>query len=123
MAPKKEASPNPESAFYRNKNRPASLVKYSFFSFENDVLYNKKNFIILAVVAFAIMICMSLDVGVNGDEKFQVDYSKKLWSFYSTLGKDTSALNVPEGRMHLYGGLFDLTATFLNKLFASNFSL
>ena len=62
------------------------------------------------------MVWMSIGFGVNGDEKFQVDYSKKLWAYYSSGGKDTSALNIPEGNMHLYGGLFDMTAVSINKL-------
>ena len=62
------------------------------------------------------MVSISFDFGVNGDEKFQVSYSKKLWNYYTTMGKDTAALNVPEGNMHLYGGLFDLSAMAISKL-------
>lgn len=91
-------------------------IKPTLLSFENTAFYNKKNFTILSVILLFFMVWMSIGFGVNGDEKFQVDYSKKLWAYYSSGGKDTSALNIPEGNMHLYGGLFDITAVSINKM-------
>lgn len=91
-------------------------IKPSLLLFENTAFYNKKNFTILSVILLFFMVWMSIGFGVNGDEKFQVDYSKKLWAYYSSGGKDTSALNIPEGNMHLYGGLFDITAVSINKM-------
>ncbi|MEP7269823.1 MAG: tetratricopeptide repeat protein [Saprospiraceae bacterium] len=61
------------------------------------------------------MIGISPKFGINGDERFQVDYSKKLWSYYTSFGKETSALYVPEGNMHLYGGLFEILAISIQK--------
>lgn len=75
-----------------------------------------KNFKLFAGAVLIVMILISFDFGINGDEKFQVDYSKKLWSYYSTFGKDTSALNIQDGQMHLYGGLFEVTSVAINKL-------
>lgn len=103
-------------AIHKETSKIPASSKISFFSFENTSFYNRKNFTILSWVVLLILVFSSLDFGVNGDEKFQVNYSKKLWSYYSTLGKDTSALYVADGNMHLYGGLFDLTAISINKL-------
>lgn len=69
----------------------------------------------LAAVGFLVLFSLSLGSGINADDKFQNDYSKKLVSYYSTMGKDTSALNVPDGNMHLYGGFFEIVTGFANK--------
>ncbi|MDZ4710343.1 MAG: tetratricopeptide repeat protein [Saprospiraceae bacterium] len=116
MAIKKETRKSPASSLNIAPHSKSSSGKLSFFSFKNTSLYNRKNFAYLSVIVFFILVLISLDFGVNGDEKFQVNYSQKLWSYYSSFGKDTSALYVRDGNMHLYGGLFDLTAISLNKL-------
>lgn len=69
----------------------------------------------LAAIGLIALIALSFGSGINADDKFQNDYSKKLVSYYSTFGKDTSALNVPEGNMHLYGGFFEIVTGFANK--------
>lgn len=69
----------------------------------------------LAALGFLVLFSLSLGSGINADDKFQNDYSKKLVSYYSTMGKDTSALNVPDGNMHLYGGFFEIVTGFANK--------
>ncbi|MBP8943589.1 MAG: hypothetical protein KBG76_15415, partial [Saprospiraceae bacterium] len=66
---------------------------------------------------FVLMVGISPQFGINGDERFQVDYSKKLWSYYTSFGKETSALYIPEGNMHLYGGLFEILAISIQKAF------
>lgn len=89
---------------------------FSEFSLNNFSFFNARNFKIVAAALFIGMIFMSRNYGINGDEKFQVDYSKKLWSYYTSLGKDTSALYIQEGQIHLYGGLFDIVAIALDKV-------
>lgn len=69
----------------------------------------------LAALGLVMMIALSLGSGINADDKFQNDYSKKLVAYYDTFGKDTSALNVPDGNMHLYGGFFEIITGFANK--------
>ncbi|MGI9159932.1 MAG: hypothetical protein ACR2K1_09290, partial [Saprospiraceae bacterium] len=71
----------------------------------------------LSALMLAVMLALSLGVGINADDKFQNDYSAKLVSYYSTFGKDTSALYVPDGNMHLYGGFFETVTGFANKAF------
>ena len=61
------------------------------------------------------LVALSFGSGINADDKFQNDYSAKLVSYYSTFGADTSALNVPDGNMHLYGGFFEIVTDFANK--------
>jgi tetratricopeptide (TPR) repeat protein len=73
-------------------------------------------FKILAALVLVIMMLMSLSSGINADDEYQVDYSKKLVNFYTSFGKDTSALYVEDGNMHLYGGFFDLTTGMVNHL-------
>lgn len=71
----------------------------------------------IAALGLLIMLGLSLGSGINADDKFQVDYSQKLVSYYSTFGADSIALNIPEGNMHLYGGFFEVVTGFANKAF------
>lgn len=58
---------------------------------------------------------LSLQTGINGDDEYQNDYSRRLTAYYSTGGADTSALYVEKGNMHLYGGFFDLLTGLANQ--------
>ena len=69
----------------------------------------------LASFSLVLLIGLSLGSGINADDKFQVDYSQKLVNYYGTFGKDTSALNIPDGNMHLYGGFFETVTGFASK--------
>ncbi len=72
-------------------------------------------FIGASVVIGLCLVLMSLGSGINGDDKWQNDYETKLLSFYSSFGADSSALNVPDGSMHYYGGLFDIVSGVTNR--------
>lgn len=72
-------------------------------------------FRVVAAAGLVFMIALSLGSGINADDKFQVDYSQKLVNYYATFGKDTAALNVPEGNMHLYGGFFEVVTGAVNR--------
>ncbi len=61
-----------------------------------------------------LMMLLSLGSGINEDDKYQVDYSEKLVSWYTTFGKDDAALQVEKGNMHYYGGFFDLVTGLAN---------
>lgn len=69
------------------------------------------------VAAFALvaMLYWSLGSGINADDKFQNDYSEKLVNYYTTFGKDSSALYIKDGNMHLYGGFFEITTGMINR--------
>ncbi len=75
----------------------------------------KKVFWGLAGLGLILLVALSLGSGINADDKFQVDYSQKLVNYYGTFGKDTTALNIPDGNMHLYGGFFEIVTGFANK--------
>jgi tetratricopeptide (TPR) repeat protein len=63
-----------------------------------------------------LLLCvLAFGAGINADDKFQNAYSAKLISYYTTFGRDTSALHVPDGNMHLYGGFFEIATGFTNK--------
>lgn len=96
--------------------RPKSLDIFRVGS----TFYNERNFKFFMVGLFVLMVGISPQFGINGDERFQVDYSKKLWSYYTSFGKETSALYIPEGNMHLYGGLFEILAISTQKALGLN---
>ncbi len=70
----------------------------------------------IAATAAAIMLWTAPATGINGDDEFQYDYSQKLVAYYSSMGKDTSALFVEKGNMHYYGGFFDLLTGAANAM-------
>lgn len=75
----------------------------------------RKIFFGVAGFALLVMLWLAMGSGVNADDKYQVDYSNKLVNYYGTFGKDTAALNIPDGNMHLYGGFFEIVTGFTNK--------
>lgn len=75
MAKKEAPKPNRPSGIDYHLS-PGIPNKKSIFSFDNTVFYNRKNFTILSILTLLGMISLSIHFGVNGDEKFQIDYSK-----------------------------------------------
>ncbi len=69
----------------------------------------------IALVGLFGLCTLALGAGINADDKFQNAYCTKLLAYYATLGRDTSALNVPDGNMHLYGGFFEILTGVTNK--------
>ncbi|MCS7037148.1 MAG: tetratricopeptide repeat protein [Saprospiraceae bacterium] len=69
----------------------------------------------LAGAGLLLLCVLAFGAGINADDKFQNAYSAKLINYYTTFGRDTSALNVPDGNMHLYGGFFEIVTGFANK--------
>lgn len=123
MSKKKPQAPKPKPQPQRAKERavqttkPRALkpvVERTPLTSEQDSLY-RRIFWSAALLMLATTIILSLGSGINADDEYQNDYSNKLVSYYSTFGKDTSALNIPRGNMHLYGGFFDLATGFINK--------
>ncbi|MCC6725520.1 MAG: tetratricopeptide repeat protein, partial [Saprospiraceae bacterium] len=62
-----------------------------------------------------ITIVLAIGSGINGDDEYQNDYSTKLVNYYATMGADTAALHIEKGKMHYYGGFFDIVTGFANK--------
>lgn len=87
---------------------------------ENEDLM-KKIFGGVAMLALFLMLWWAMGSGINADDKYQDDYSAKLVNYYSTFGRDTSAVFVKDGNMHLYGGFFEVVTGFVNKAFGYGF--
>ncbi len=109
-APPKAAVPKPKTA----ASKARSWLQRPSFEDERDPLF-KKIFIGASLAILLITIILALGSGINGDDEYQNDYSKKLISYYSTGGADTSALNIPKGNMHYYGGFFDILTGAVNS--------
>jgi tetratricopeptide (TPR) repeat protein len=77
---------------------------------------NARHFWLVFGFAAIVMLVLAANSGVNGDDSFQVDYSEKLIDYYSTMGQDTTALYVEAGKMHYYGGFFEILAGGANSL-------
>lgn len=75
----------------------------------------KKIFWAGTLVIGLIMLIGASNSGINADDWYQNDYSKKLVNYYTSMGQDTSAYYIPNGNMHLYGGFFDVVTGFINK--------
>lgn len=113
---KPEQRPQAPKVVATTKQPPRDfLERPSPASPDDDLL--RKIFWGAAAAGLLLLIVLSLGSGINADDKFQVDYSQKLVNYYGTFGKDTTALNIPDGNMHLYGGFFEVVTGFANKAF------
>ncbi len=83
----------------------------------------KKIFIGFAVALLLLMVSVSHNYGISGDENFHKEYGHHIVNFYTSLGKDTTAAsssnNGPDSLMVFYGGLYDGTASILAKALPS----
>ncbi len=71
-----------------------------------------------AFLFFAILtLALAIQSGINADDEYQNDYSQKLVNYYSSFGADKAALFIEKGRMHLYGGFFDVATGLVNAAF------
>jgi Dolichyl-phosphate-mannose-protein mannosyltransferase/Tetratricopeptide repeat len=77
---------------------------------------DKKIFWVLFGIITTLLLVLSVGSGVNGDDAYQVDYADKLYKFYSSFGKDKSAISIPKGSMHYYGGFFDTITEVKNRM-------
>ncbi len=105
-----QASPSAKKSMYN----PAKWLDRASTATEQDGFY-KKIFIGLSLAILLTTIVLALGSGINGDDEYQNDYSTKLVSYYSTMGADSSALYIDKGKMHYYGGFFDIVTGFTNK--------
>ena len=74
-------------------------------------------FFTLAALLLLVMLKGGKDAGISGDEYFHYDQSVSVYKYFSTLGKDTSALNTPNTHLKYYGQSFDNLTTLLNRWF------
>jgi tetratricopeptide (TPR) repeat protein len=117
MAKSGKPTPKPQPTKSKPAPDPRPVVNYLARPANNSLADPLLRKIFWGAAAFmcAAMLWLSLGAGVNEDDKYQNSYSNKLVNWYATMGKDSSALNVPDGFMHLYGGFFEVTTGFANK--------
>lgn len=91
---------------------------------------NKRTYRIILIVIALVMVIMSLNHGITGDEDDASAYGKAIISYMTTLGDDTTALHMPEALdkdhiLHLYGGAFDMMTGVAHKIlpFINEFTL
>jgi tetratricopeptide (TPR) repeat protein len=77
---------------------------------------DKKIFWVLFGIITTLLLVLSIGAGVNGDDAYQVDYADKLYQFYTSFGKNKSAISIPKGSMHYYGGFFDTITEVKNHM-------
>ncbi|HEX7583691.1 MAG TPA: hypothetical protein VF373_03295, partial [Prolixibacteraceae bacterium] len=76
----------------------------------------KKLKIIFLALAFAmlfVLLLISRDAGISGDEEVHYKQSEMVYNYFSTFGKDQSSLNTPETYLKYYGQSFDNLVTVL----------
>ena len=76
---------------------------------------NKSLFIITSATILILILFMSQQAGISGDEYFHVDHAEKVYNYYTS--SDTLALNDPKGLLHLYGQSLDNEIHFFNEWF------
>jgi len=74
-------------------------------------------FFILLVIMLAIMIRVSRDAGISGDEEVHYRQSELVYRYFATLGKDRTALHTPSTHLQYYGQSFDNMVTILVHAF------
>lgn len=78
---------------------------------------SKKIFIALAAALLLLMVSISHQYGISGDENFHRVYGHHIVDFYKTLGEDNTAIREqgPDSLMMYYGGMFDGSAALISR--------
>ncbi|MDH3649143.1 MAG: glycosyltransferase family 39 protein, partial [Saprospiraceae bacterium] len=77
----------------------------------------KAPFWIMAALLLAITLVLSVNSGVNSDDFWQNKYAKNILPFYTSMGNDTTFLDPSSiGKVHYYGGFFEVIATGTSSL-------
>lgn len=81
----------------------------------------KKLFLGFAAGLLLLMVSVSHQYGISGDENFHRMYGHHIVDYYKTFGKDTTAAttNGPDSLMVFYGGFYDGTAAMLSRTMPS----
>jgi tetratricopeptide (TPR) repeat protein len=68
-------------------------------------------FAVLALSMLFAMLLISRDAGISGDEEVHYKQSEMVYKYFSTFGKDQSALDTPKTHLQYYGQFFDNLVT------------
>jgi tetratricopeptide (TPR) repeat protein len=74
-------------------------------------------FLFSAALILGLMLLMSRYAGITCDEVLHYNHSVSVYNYYSSLGKDQSALSTPVTHLQYYGQSFDNMVTVLIRLF------
>lgn len=75
-------------------------------------------FIALSAIGLVLMVFLSRDAGISGDEFYHYDHSANVYNYYKTLGKDSTAhVITPNYNLPYYGQVVDNIAYFFIKTF------
>jgi tetratricopeptide (TPR) repeat protein len=90
----------------------------SDFSFNcSNPAINRLLFFIVALLALVILPLISYDAGISGDEEKHYMQAGKVYNYFASDGKDTSALSDEKYKLNYYGQSFDLfTYVIIKKL-------
>lgn len=98
---------------------PADLVSPSVYESGNYRMF----FLWTAVLIFIVMIMVTPQYGVTGDEITQWNYGKAVWNYFKTFGADKTALGgihdayIEKKKLQYYGGFFDGFSAMLADIF------
>ena len=70
-------------------------------------------FFVLAFLMLAVLLIISRDAGISGDEEVHYRHSEDVYDYYASLGKDQDALSTPKTHLQYYGQTPDNVATIL----------
>ncbi len=79
----------------------------------NNLNFKKITLITLGVMLL-VMLWVSKDYGISGDEYTQNTYGEHVYNYYATFGEDKGALTFKN--VYNYGGFFDLLCVAVNKV-------
>ncbi|MCK5822071.1 MAG: hypothetical protein KAH17_09290, partial [Bacteroidales bacterium] len=81
-----------------------------------DLLSAKKVFCLVLGLMFFLLVFLSLDAGISGDEPVHYQHSEYVNKYFSSGKTDLSALNTPETHLKYYGQVFDNISYSINSL-------
>ena len=88
------------------------------YSFIKESSLFRLAFAAVVGILFVLMPLMSRTAGISGDERTLYAQAGKVYNFYASMGKDTSALySTTADPMHAYGESFDVISYVVNQIF------
>ncbi|WP_026474038.1 tetratricopeptide repeat protein [Alkaliflexus imshenetskii] len=72
--------------------------------------------LLILVILLPIMLYLSLDAGISGDEYLHLEQAEAVVDFYTSFGKDTTALHTPVTNLKYYGQSYDNLASLIARI-------
>jgi len=85
-----------------------------------DLMTARKMYWLILLWIFFLLIFLSLNAGISGDEHLHYQHSEYVNKYFSSGKTDLAALNTPETHLKYYGQVFDNISYALNSLLNSN---